>query len=63
MAPRLMAMEDKRHTFQPFWIAKKLPRKGIVAGKYQIQEVGDMFAWDKVIELEKPHLLPGRIIV
>ncbi len=58
MAPRLAKDLSTRH--EPFWITQELPRKGIIAGKYQIINDSKMNSFEEVLELEKPHLLSSE---
>merc|ERR1712093_524115 len=39
MAPRLYKYLNQNQTFNPFWIKDILPRRGIVAGKYQLMKI------------------------
>jgi tRNA A37 threonylcarbamoyladenosine modification protein TsaB len=56
MAPRLHNHLPEELQGQPFWIARELPRRGLVAGCYCLDG-------DDVNELEEPHLVPkGRSV-
>jgi tRNA A37 threonylcarbamoyladenosine modification protein TsaB len=50
MAPRLHNHLPEEQQGQPFWIARELPRRGLVAGCYCLDG-------DNVNELEEPHLV------
>ncbi len=50
MAPRLHNHLSVEQHGQPFWIARELPRRGLVAGRYCLDG-------DDVNELEEPHLV------
>ena len=52
MAPRLAKQLNKKEKRKPFWIRKDLPKRGFIAGKYQIDLSSDNFA----SELVKPSL-------
>jgi tRNA threonylcarbamoyl adenosine modification protein YeaZ len=53
MAPRLHNHLPEEQQGQPFWIARELPRRGLVAGCYCLDG-------DDVNELEEPHLVAKR---
>jgi hypothetical protein len=53
MAPRLHNHLPEEQQGQPFWIARELPRRGLVAGCYRLDG-------DDVNELEEPHLVAKR---
>jgi tRNA threonylcarbamoyl adenosine modification protein YeaZ len=56
MAPRLHNHLPEEQQGQPFWIARELPRRGLVAGCYCLDG-------DDVNELEEPHLVAkGRSV-
>ena len=57
MAPRLAVALSHEQMEQPFWIVKPLPRRGTVAGRYQLQMAAEVGAAKVVVELESPHLL------
>ena len=50
MAPRLHNQLPVDQRGQPFWIARELPRRGLVAGCYRLDA-------NDVNELEEPHLV------
>lgn len=50
MAPRLHNQLPLEQRGQPFWIARELPRRGLVAGCYRLDGTD-------VNELEEPHLV------
>ena len=57
MAPRLAAALSPEQLEQPFWIVKTLPRRGIVAGRYQQQPAAVTGPRQLFVELVAPHLL------
>ncbi len=63
MAPRLENSLEANQKGKPFWIKKTLPRRGIVAGKYQVEKNSSINNFKIGIELERPHLLPSSVRV
>jgi len=61
MAPRLANSLESTEKKNPFWIAKVLPRRGTVAGKYQIQHCSSINNFEIGLEIEKPHLLQSPL--
>jgi len=57
MAPRLSKTLKSQHRHDPFWITQEIPRRGIVAGKYQIKNNLEIRSLEVAHELERPHLL------
>ena len=57
MAPRLANSLTSLQKTKPFWIVKDLPRRGLIVGKYQIQENLEENSMKIVRELKRPHLL------
>ena len=52
MACRLQPCLPAAQQLDPFWICRELPRRGTVAGQYQLTD-------GSVVELQAPHLLPS----
>ena len=63
MAPRLESEIAYKKREEPFWVIKDLPRRGLVAGKYQIEKSLNKKNILQVLELEKPHLLGPNVHV
>tara|TARA_B100000700_G_C14749407_1_gene716809 strand:+ start:71 stop:739 length:669 start_codon:yes stop_codon:yes gene_type:complete len=61
MAKRLHYSLEPKDKNKPFWIVKDLPRRGKIAGKYQVIHKNEKEYESKVIELEKPQLLESCI--
>ncbi len=57
MAPRLALKLKASERNSPFWIIKKLPRRGDIGGKYQISKQSKNCQFIRVSEIEVPHLL------
>ncbi len=57
MAPRLAKELNKGNKFDPFWITKELPRRGTIAGRYQIEKIKGVNNLEHGIELENPKLI------
>ena len=55
MAPRLY--KNLNQTFDPFWIKDILPRRGIVAGKYQLIKIHKESNFYEFSELISPQLI------
>ena len=56
MAPRLYKELDKNQIFNPFWIKDNLPRRGIIAGKYQLIKIHQDSNFHEFSELISPRL-------
>ena len=63
MAPRLSKALKYKDRHGPFWIIQEIPRRGIVAGKYQIKNNLEIQNLEVALELEKPHLLDPQLKV
>ena len=57
MAPRLYKYLNQNQTFNPFWIKDILPRRGIVAGKYQLIKIHKESNFHEFIELIPPKII------
>ncbi len=57
MAPRLIKKLPTKEKYNPFWIIKDLKRRGIIGGKYKLQNNSADQSKLEFIELEMPHLL------
>ena len=68
MAPRLYKDLDQNQIFHPFWIKDILPRRGIIAGKYElikIHQEEDFYEFSEIIPPQliskKKEINPSRI--
>ena len=61
MAPRLANQLQPFQQNKPFWIIKNLPRRGLIAGKYRVNNNSKNRMIEDVLELEKPHLLSNNL--
>ncbi len=61
MAPRLQKYLPKKNIFAPFWIKDILPRRGVLAGKYQLKEIHKKSEFHEYIELLSPQLINNEI--
>ena len=57
MAPRLYKNLNKNNIFDPFWIKDVLPRRGVLAGKYQLIKVHKESDFHEFDELISPQLI------
>ena len=57
MAPRLYKNLQKNEVFNPFWIKDLLPRRGIIAAKYQLIKIHKESCFHEFIELTTPQLI------
>ena len=60
MAPRLSKELESKHINESFWITKNLPRRGVIAGKYQIKPKKKPNEFETAIELIKPSLVKNE---
>ena len=60
MAPRLYKNLKKDQSFNPFWIKDILPRRGIVAGKYQLIKFHEESNFHEFSELISPQLIKNE---
>ena len=58
MAPRLY--KNLNQTFYPFWIKDMLPRRGVVAGKYQLLKIHKESNFYEFSELISPQLIKNE---
>ena len=57
MAPRLYKYLDQNQIFNPFWIKDILPRRGIIAGRYQLIKIHQESDFYEFIEIISPQLI------
>ena len=57
MAHRLYKNLHENQIFDPFWIQDILPRRGVVAGKYQLFKIHQEVNFHEFIELNTPQLI------
>ena len=57
MAPRLYKYLDQNQIFNPFWIKDILPRRGIIAGRYQLIKIHQESDFHEFIEIISPQLI------
>ena len=60
MAPRLYKNLHKNQVFNPFWIKDLLPRRGIIAAKYQLIKIHKESSFHEFSELTTPQLIPNE---
>ena len=60
MAPRLYKDLAKKHILNPFWITDILPRRGIVAGKYQLVKIHQESSFYEFNEIIPPKLISDK---
>tara|TARA_B100000214_G_scaffold369680_1_gene343144 strand:- start:233 stop:898 length:666 start_codon:yes stop_codon:yes gene_type:complete len=60
MAPRLYKELNKSQLLEPFWIKDILPRRGIVAGKYQFNKIHNERNFHDFSELISPQLFKNE---
>jgi len=60
MAPRLYKNLDKNQIFNPFWIKDILPRRGIIAGKYQLIKIHKESNFHEFREIIYPQLISNE---
>ena len=63
MAPRLHKDFSNKHIFSPFWIKDMLPRRGVVAGKYQLIKIHKELNYHEFIELVAPKLIRSEELI
>tara|TARA_B100000579_G_scaffold196939_1_gene160930 strand:+ start:159 stop:821 length:663 start_codon:yes stop_codon:yes gene_type:complete len=63
MAQRLYKDLSKKQTFNPFWITDILPRRGILAGKYQLVKVHQESNFYEFSEIISPELISNEKLV
>ena len=57
MAPRLCKHLNQSQIFNPFWIKDSLPRRGIVAGKYQLIKIHKDSNFHEYTEVIPPKIM------
>ena len=57
MAPRLYKYLDQNQIFNPFWIKAILPRRGNIAGMYQLIKIHQESDFHEFIEIVSPQLI------
>ena len=63
MAPRLYQDLAKSQTLNPFWIKDVLPRRGIVAGKYQLVKIHKESNFHEFSEIIPPQLINNEKLI
>ena len=63
MASRLYKNLAKNQRLNPFWITDVLPRRGIVAGKYQLVEIHKESNFHEFNEIVSPQLISNEKII
>ena len=63
MAPRLYKDLAKNQSLNPFWITDVLPRRGIVAGKYQLVKIHQESDFHEFNEIISPQLISNEKII
>ena len=61
MAPRLFKDLDQNQIMNPFWIKDLLPRRGYVAGKYELIKIHQDSNFHEFSEIIPPHLIRNEI--
>ncbi|WP_269624122.1 tRNA (adenosine(37)-N6)-threonylcarbamoyltransferase complex dimerization subunit type 1 TsaB [Prochlorococcus marinus] len=60
MAPRLYQYLDQNLIFNPFWIKDIMPRRGIIAGKYQLIKIHNESNFHEFNEIISPQLITNE---
>ena len=60
MAPRLYKDLDQYQTMNPFWIKDVLPRRGYIAGQYQLIKIHQESNFHEFSEIIPPHLISNE---
>ena len=63
MAPRLYKDLANKQILNPFWIKDVLPRRGIVAGKYQLVKIHQESNFHEFYEIISPQLISNKKIL
>ena len=63
MAPRVYKDLDKNEILNPFWIKDILPRRGIVAGKYQLVKIHKHSNFHEFTEIIPPKLISNKKLI
>ncbi len=60
MAPRLYKDLNSINSLNPFWIKDLLPRRGVIAGKYQLIKIHKKSNFHEFNEVIPPHLIHSQ---
>ena len=60
MAPRLYKGLPRKQLFNPFWIKEFLPRRGIIAGQYQLVKIHQESNFHEFNEIISPQLISNE---
>ncbi len=63
MAPRLYKDLDQNQILKPFWIKDVLPRRGILAGKYQLVKIHPQTHFHEFSEIISPQLVNNEKLI
>ncbi len=63
MAPRLYKDLDKNQILNPFWIEDIMPRRGILAGKYQLIKIHQESNFHEFREIISPQLISNKNLI
>ena len=63
MAPRLHQNLSKNQIMNPFWIKDILPRRGVLAGKYQLIKIHQETNFHEFSEIVSPQLISNEEII
>ena len=63
MAPRLYKDLDENQILNPFWIEDIIPRRGILAGKYQLIKIHQESNFHEFREIISPQLISNKNLI
>ncbi len=63
MAPRLYKDLDENQILNPFWIEDIMPRRGILAGKYQLIKIHQESNFHEFREIISPQLISNKNLI
>ena len=63
MAPRLYKTLHQNQVFNPFWIKDLLPRRGIIAAKYQLIKIHKESNFHEFREIISPQLISNKNLI
>ena len=63
MAPRLYKDLDENQILNPFWIEDIMPRRGILAGKYQLIKIHKESNFHEFREIISPQLISNKNLI
>ena len=63
MAPRLYKDLDENQILNPFWIEDVMPRRGILAGKYQLIKIHQESNFHEFREIISPQLISNKNLI